>query len=487
MAVVKNWSCALLLLLSGQSVATSNTTSEFQQWQKQRAQQFQRYVSEQDQQFSQFLQQSWLSKDVEFEIAKRPAPKLKVQPQTPDLKATERDTTEKAPDAAKEQELASDLFSDSSITPFMVNSTHPVNIEFLGHQLLFNHVQFQPLPVVSLNAQTISQSWQTMAQHKHSDWLEQLSYYANKLNLDDWGKVLLTHQVLQQMAGELTDNERNLYTWYYLLQLGLDARVGYQAQTLYLLANVAQTLYGQKFFRFDQDKYYFVNFTKQKLTLGAQIQTYQQQHQGARSQLSIELGRLPVVAGQSNRRKLTFDFAGQSYQVSVPYHAKYVELLSFYPQLELKHYFNSELEVNSKRVLLTYLAQQISQMDERQALNFLLRFVQNALAYQTDDEQFNQENFLLASETLHYPYADCEDRVVLFSYLVKNLLGNKIVGVLYQGHVATAVKLKSEQDGAGYRIDGEKYLVADPTYLGANVGAVMPGYESQSPRLIKIN
>jgi len=85
---------------------------------------------------------------------------------------------------------------------------------------------------------------------------------------------------------------------------------------------------------------------------------------------------------------------------------------------------------------------------------------------------------------LHYPYADCEDRAVLFAYLVKNLLGNQVIGLQYDGHIATAVAVTGDYSGDVYRVNGKNYIVADPTFINANIGRTMTGYERQTPQFI---
>ena len=34
--------------------------------------------------------------------------------------------------------------------------------------------------------------------------------------------------------------------------------------------------------------------------------------------------------------------------------------------------------------------------------------------------------------------------------------------------------------------DGKDYYISDPTYIGANVGECMPGYETESPEIFKL-
>jgi len=125
-------------------------------------------------------------------------------------------------------------------------------------------------------------------------------------------------------------------------------------------------------------------------------------------------------------------------------------------------------------------------MDEQQAVNFLLRFVQTSLKYKTDEEQFGKENYMFPEETLYYPYSDCEDRAVLFAWLVQSLLGLDVVGLDLPGHVATAVRFNGQVPGDAVTYNGKRYVVADPTYINASVGMTMPDYKNTKPGVIKI-
>ena len=113
---------------------------------------------------------------------------------------------------------------------------------------------------------------------------------------------------------------------------------------------------------------------------------------------------------------------------------------------------------------------------QSEALDIILNFVQNAFKYQVDNKQFNREKVMFPSETIFYPYSDCEDRAILFSYIVKILLGMDVVGVKYPNHMATAVKIQEKIKGE-YILNGKKaYIVADPTYINARIGMSMPKF-----------
>jgi hypothetical protein len=72
--------------------------------------------------------------------------------------------------------------------------------------------------------------------------------------------------------------------------------------------------------------------------------------------------------------------------------------------------------------------------------------------------------------------------------LVHELVGIRAVGLLYPGHMTTAVALKqvkTEFASVDYR--SHRYVIADPTYIGASVGMAMPSYAKLKPsRVVEI-
>ena len=65
--------------------------------------------------------------------------------------------------------------------------------------------------------------------------------------------------------------------------------------------------------------------------------------------------------------------------------------------------------------------------------------MQTAFDYKTDGDQFGYEKPFFVDELFYYPYSDCEDRAVLYSYLVRTLMGLDVVLLEYPNHMATAV------------------------------------------------
>jgi hypothetical protein len=124
--------------------------------------------------------------------------------------------------------------------------------------------------------------------------------------------------------------------------------------------------------------------------------------------------------------------------------------------------------------------------DELKAANMLLNFVQTGFDYQTDSDQFGYERPLYPDETFFYPYCDCEDRSILFSCLVRELLGLDVVLLNYPNHIATAIHFNKDVKGDAVVIDGKTYIISDPTYINAPVGSCAPKYKSQTPGVVAL-
>ena len=141
-------------------------------------------------------------------------------------------------------------------------------------------------------------------------------------------------------------------------------------------------------------------------------------------------------------------------------------------------------EERIKKQLYPSLQKTIQGKSQYEAANVLLNFVQTAFVYEYDDKVWGGDRAFFAEESLYYPYCDCEDRSILFSRLVRDLLGLKVLLVYYPGHLATAVCFTDNVTGDYISLNNQKYVVCDPTYIGAPVGATMPDMDNASAKVI---
>jgi hypothetical protein len=179
-------------------------------------------------------------------------------------------------------------------------------------------------------------------------------------------------------------------------------------------------------------------------------------------------------------------------RVSVQTNRNLIAFYDTYPSSELNNnpltrwamYANTPLTEEVQQMLYPALYQQLEGNTYRMAVEKLLNFVQMAFVYEYDDKVWGGDRALFAEETLHYPYADCEDRSIFFSRLVRDLLGLPVILVYYPRHLATAVAFPEQERGDYIMLNGQRFIICDPTYIGAPVGATMPDMNNQTAQVI---
>ena len=292
---------------------------------------------------------------------------------------------------------------------------------------------------------------------------------------NDWA----VYQLVLRMAQQTYDhqyNEQVVMTVFLLNQLGMEAKVGFAQTHLFCLIAVEQQLYGisfvdiagKRYYVFELDPYY--NHIKSSKA----FRTYDIPFPESTHSLDMNLPRPLKSMETTNAEK------------EIHINLSMIELFKTYPQVDMSVYANatpSKLFCESiEQAFKPYLKTQ-STYD---AVSFLLAYLQYGFDYATDDEQFGFEKPFFCEENYYYPYNDCEDRSVLFSFLVRHLLHLDVVLIDYPGHVAAAVHFPTEVKGEYVQHKGKKYVICDPTYIGAPVGATMPGMDNHTAKIIPI-
>ena len=519
------------MLLPIQAVANS----EYQQWMQQQQNAFQEYRDERDREFAAFLKNNWKEvrlqkgvmrddrpKPVSIPVVKpdanpfaqtspiviepaAPQPLTVQPPPVPVLSApaprpvtapsVKPQSAPRAPSPAESPRPAV-VAPGSAQPPASAVARNPpvatvaktgrrLSVRFYGEQLTFYYDPALRIRVPHrIDKRGVSKMWEMLGRADYEPLLQQLQAVKQQHGLNDWAFAVLVNTVSQGIAP--ADNARTMLDWFILIKAGYEARVAYDDISLYLLLPSKQTLYATPYFTLNGVRFYAVNFEGGQTRFG-KVFTYDGEYPGADAALDMRLTGDVIDAGREQVRKLDFSFKGKRYRIDARYSKTRVSFLNTYPQLDLSVYFSAPLASDSASSMHNQLAVYTKDMPQLDAVNFLLRFVQTAWPYQTDDQQFGKENYLFPEETLYYPYADCEDRAVLFAWLVRDLLGLDVIGLDYPGHVATAVLFTVPVQGDAVIFEGKKYIISDPTYINAAVGVTMPDYRNQRPTVIAIN
>lgn len=175
------------------------------------------------------------------------------------------------------------------------------------------------------------------------------------------------------------------------------------------------------------------------------------------------------------------DESRMSYYESYPLYFSGGDVLtSFY------HHAVQPMSENVRSAVYPVLRRAIEGMSEVDAVNMLLNFVQTSFKYGYDDVVWGKERYFYADEIWGYEFSDCEDRSILLSRLVKDLLGLEVALVYWPGHLSCAVRFNTAVAGAAFQVDEKTFVSCDPTFIGAGVGAVMPDVKGKDAVLIKL-
>ncbi len=333
----------------------------------------------------------------------------------------------------------------------------------------------------NINQKTVAEYWQIMSEKDYLYFLQQIIKLRVEMQLNDWAY----YRLLQNIGEQIMENDSNLttlFTWFMLLQSGYNVKIGFEEDNLYLLYPAQTTIFRNTYYRIDKQPFYVLNATKAQM----QVNIYENNFPEAKLIPNLSIGREPKISTEIAKKTLKFRYLSKEYSVDVAYNPNIIQLYKNYPLTDMKIYFEgkpTETVVNSLEKSLKTL---LKGKNEWESVNFLLAFVQKAFQYKTDQEQFNAEKPFFIEEILHYPFSDCEDRSVFFAYLVDKLVGLEVVGLDYPGHIATAVKFKEELNGDFVMHNNQKYLICDPTYIGAFAGEAMTDLKNVKAQIIEI-
>ncbi|HKJ88156.1 MAG TPA: hypothetical protein VKA48_06580 [Gammaproteobacteria bacterium] len=488
--------CCLVLVVCGLLPAAqvfAQSEDAFQKFLKQRRSEYQQFRSERDQQFHSFLKRQWKAFKSYAGEVEDPAPKPSAIPRAEEpepRKAPEPVAVEpKAPPAREKPEP--EPVRKAPPRPAPEEEPEPEALQPEARQVsvrVFGRKLTAPVPdawselhLGQVSSRGVATFWKDFAQGPSAGpTVKALGKASDRWNLGDWGYVRLVYALADEAADGSA--EARLLTWALLLKSGYAVRTGIAHGEVVLLFRSRDHLFEVPYFRIDGHRYYVFDPDGDPASSG--LRSYDGEFPGKVRPVAVAAQEPPSVGPGREGRDLKFKFHGKAYEVRVSVNPNLLAFQGSLPQLALKDYFEMRPPKGFSEDLHRQLQKEMAGMPPREAVDFLLAFVQKAFAYKRDQDQFGGENYLFPTETVHYPYSDCEDRAVLFSWLVHDLLGYPVVGLDYPGHVATAVALPKGGRGQYVKRDGHRYFVADPTYVNAGVGMVMPRYRDTQPKVL---
>ena len=322
-----------------------------------------------------------------------------------------------------------------------------------------------------------------MASEPSKELLDEFLTLRDELSLGDWAYYCMLRDFSEQCFGK-DANEAVVMRTYLMAQSGFKVRISRKNTHLIVLLPFDGMIYETSYLSFSGERFYDVDGSKEEK--GATYYTYNRSLTDNDRVLSLRMPAAPKLAFKSAGERTFTSKKYPEISVSLSANKNLVDFYNGYPQCMWTNYSWAGLSEEVKAKLYPALRKGIEGKSQIEAANRIINFVQTAFGYQTDQQQFGYERSLFADETFYYPYSDCEDRSILFSILVRDLLGLEVVLLHYPDHLATAVHYTEELNGTFLTLNEKKYYVSDPTYINANVGDCMPRYTKTRPEILKL-
>lgn len=325
----------------------------------------------------------------------------------------------------------------------------------------------------------VADAYEQLYKADYANVVQELQSIKEGLALNDWGMYTFVKSFTD--ACTTNHNESIVMQHFLLSQLGYKAKMARKGDgsTLMLFLSSDCMIYGHPYITLEGLNYYYL----QKDATACPFYMYAQNAPQAKGPISMKINSVPKLKGSTTHT--THQATGSHVKVETDVPKALMNFYSSYPQCDFEVYVKAPVNPAMADQILTPLRNLVKGKSEEEAANLLINFVQTGFDYATDGEQFGYEKPFFVEELFYYPSCDCEDRSILFSYLVRNILGLEVVLLDYPNHIATAVQFKNDVRGDYLMIDGKKYTVCDPTYIGASIGMTMPQYKTVKAKVLK--
>lgn len=302
--------------------------------------------------------------------------------------------------------------------------------------------------------------------------------------LSDWAYLRMIDTLSDTFLGQ-NSNEAELLKAFIYCQSGYQMRLAMADGHLYMLYASQHFMFDKSCWQVDGVYYYADNCEAEQLQIcGAKFP--------GEKPLSLYIDKEQQLATKPTKERLIQSSDVDWLKATVSEDENLMAFCKDYPtscvgenfMTRWAMYANAPMSTHAKNKLYTALKKIIQNRPLAESVDILCHWVQTAFVYEYDDKVWGSDRAFFADETLYYPYCDCEDRSILLTRIVRDLLGLKCALVYYPGHLATAIAIGDEVKGDYFMIGGTKYIVCDPTYIAAPISMTMPEMDNKSAKVM---
>lgn len=351
-----------------------------------------------------------------------------------------------------------------------------VDFDFYGHEVALEY---------DLKINTIRSSGNMSQFIKTFDETCQSTDYVTAINsirklttlyeMDDIGKLLLINAFAEKAFANRNKQFKTLIKWYLLRHDSMDVMLCYSENDITLYGRLNVTPYGIAYLTKNNKTYTELSFNTIQPEFTS-VSEYRSKEKiiGGNRVFKLNKGQYPKIDALKTIKEFSFVHADKTYTYTAEINQSLVNYLKDLPVVELGNFYvNYGFSETIKNTLLADLKTTIKPMKLREALSFLLKFVQN-LPYKADGDYLGYERYSFSEETLCNEFADCEDKVILYASLIRELLNIKSIALMYENdeHVAIGLQLKGELNDFSFSYKNQLFIAAEPSGTGFELGKV---------------
>ncbi len=475
---------SLLIFIMIPFIARSQTVQEqYEQFKNSAFKDYSSFRVECNQNYADFLRASWDwfegNSPVPMPDDKKPVPPKPYQPikQKPVL-------VEPKPIQPVESKPQPKPFSPIKEIPNPAEVAFQVNFYGITSEVRLPEIAKKILNNISPGS--IGEAWISLCTEEMDNAIRDCLETRVRYNLCDWAYL----QFLKEMALQYCPNRNSatFLTAYLYCQSGYQMRLGEDNGNLVLLIGSHHQIYDMPYYLLDGTAFYPLGETSGNIRIcNAEFESETPLSLDIHSEMQLG-SKLSQIRTIKSKGFSEVEASSKIPEEIIKFYNEYpTSIVHNNPLTRWALYANAPLAQATKSILYPSLKKSIEGDSNLEAVNKLLNWVQTGFVYEYDDKVWGHDRAFFAEETLYYPFADCEDRSILFSRLVRDLLGLDVALIYYPGHLATAVKFDTDVSGDAMLINGDRYTVCDPTYIGAPVGAQMPDLEYDKAQAIVLN
>lgn len=350
------------------------------------------------------------------------------------------------PDSAKAQQYALDFYEGT----FNFSADSTLNINFAD----------------SLSKQSIAKFYTQLSAGNYDELIQSLNNYKETHHLNDWLYYQLIRKTAEQLSPKAVNyNRYTLYKWFLMVKSGYDAKLAIGNSQIIFYVRNDEDISDIPFFMIDQKKYMCLNyhdygklFQKENAYIPVDIKIAE-----AKNAFSYKVTRMPDFKPENYYQKqITFNYKHKAYHFDVKVTDEVSNIFKNYPVVNFESYFNIPLSKATYASLIPILKENIKKMSTKKGVDYLMRFTRYAFLYEDDEQALGKEKRFSPEQTLLNNQSDCDDRVALFFYLVKEIYNLPMIALLYPTHITMAVQF-DKPVGDTIHYNGKAYSVCEPT------------------------